>query len=61
MPSKSKLSKSEQQHRLQIILDMTEEGKSQRTIATMLGISNTYVGKLLRMHEEKQAQNTDDK
>ena len=60
MANKSKLSKSEQQERLQIILDMIANGKSQRKIAQRLGISNTYVGNLLKKHEAEMADNTND-
>lgn len=61
MMRKSKLSKSEQQERLQTILDMTADGRSQRKIARKLGISNTYVGILLKKHEAEQAAISDDK
>ena len=58
---KERLSKSEQAYRLQRILELRDDDRKVSYIARIFGISRQAVDKIVKAHEEKQAQNSNDK
>ena len=60
-PKKEHISTSQRQYRLERILEMIEDDRSVQYIARIFGISRQAVTKIIKVHEEKQAEITNDK